>query len=90
MAVDIGIKNQVAGTKNCFKIFLLGSLNLSEDYCFQIVAPKVTTFLSIFFISPCSTFPGPTSVKDEAPSFTIFWIVCVQRTGEVSCDTRFF
>ena len=52
--------------------------------------PWAMASLSIFLMSPCSTAPGPHSVKSVAPSAIMFLIVCVQRTEAVSWATRFF
>ena len=43
----------------------------------------------ILRMRPVSTVPGPHSTNSSAPSATMCCTLCVQRTGLVSCATRF-
>ena len=55
-----------------------------------ISAERTSTSGAIFFTRPCSTLPGPTSIKVFAPSLTMLRTLWVHLTGAVSCKIRFF
>ena len=69
-----------------FKTFIV---RIFFTYGHRAYALWVLISLSTFLISPCNTFPGPTSVKEVAPSAIMFFTVWVHLTGAVSCATRF-
>lgn len=85
--LQVWVKNY--GRIECAEHFPPVIFNECLVIAYALCRLSAATLRSIFFISPCNTLPGPSSTKLSAPSAIMFCIDCVQRTGAVSCFTRF-